>query len=192
MGVESIKAHQRTGRPKGSKTTPPWVRAVSWAERNYGKPGAVPPNALAARILQMAQERPDLFVKCCALRDGPQQARPPKAPAPPAHGTPPAVAGAVAGRPACASAWEKYPSGGLKVVTIGNWSLSSLLSGQEGKLVGVPQGRVVDAWVSADGLSLLVNSAGLRRLPSGVPIPEESAGFEQTPVITVNGRPYRD
>jgi hypothetical protein len=185
LGIESIKAHQRTGRPKGSKTTPRWVRALNWAERNYGKPGAVPPNGLAARMLQLAQEHPDRFAKCCALRDGlRRQDRPPEAPAPTANGT----AAAGVGRLSRADPWEKYPSGGLKVVTIGDWSLSSLLSGQEGKLVGVPQGRVVDAWVSAEGLSLLINSTGLKRLPAGFPVPEEPVGFEREEVITVNGR----
>src|SRR5436305_9377494 len=116
MGVECIKPGDRTGRPKGSKSTPRWVRALNWAERNYGTPGAVPPNALAARFLEMAQERSDLFVRSCALRDGlQQQVRPQKAPAPPAaNGIP--HAGAVAGQASRSSdPWLRYPNG-LKVL----------------------------------------------------------------------------
>jgi hypothetical protein len=72
MSISHVNGH-RTGRPKGSKSTPAWVRALNWAERNLGNPGAVPPTVLAAKMLQLAQDRPELFVRCLALRDAPQR-----------------------------------------------------------------------------------------------------------------------
>jgi hypothetical protein len=53
---------KRTGRPKGSKTTPPWVRDALWAYRNLDKPDLKPPSLLAGLLLAMGREHPDRLV----------------------------------------------------------------------------------------------------------------------------------
>jgi hypothetical protein len=185
MGVESIK--HRTGRPKGSKTTPRWVRALNWAERNYGTPGAVPPNALAARLLELARERPELFVRCLALRDAPQrEARPPKAPAAPANGTPPA--GAAVGPASRASdPWLRYPNG-LKVLVFLCRNMWDMFDGEAKPVNLPPDGQVVDCWPQGGGVALLFHAPSLPRLGPGRPVPVEDARFQYEEIITVNGR----
>jgi hypothetical protein len=83
MGVEHLHG-KRTGRPRGSKSTPPWVRALGWAERHLGRPDVVPPSPLAAQLLALGREQPDKFLACLALRDarGQTTARGPEAVAP--------------------------------------------------------------------------------------------------------------
>jgi hypothetical protein len=68
MGVEHLQG-MRTGRPKGSKTSPAWVRALGWAERNLDNTDAVPPSALSGRLLAFGREQPDKFLACLARRD---------------------------------------------------------------------------------------------------------------------------
>jgi hypothetical protein len=69
MGVEHLVG-KRSGRPKGSKSRPPWVRDLLWAYRNLGKPDAVPPSPLAAGLAALGRERPEQLVACLALADG--------------------------------------------------------------------------------------------------------------------------
>jgi hypothetical protein len=72
MGVEHLQG-KRTGRPRGSKSTPHWVRALRWAERNLDNPAATPPSPLAAKLLGLGREQPDKFLACLALRDAREQ-----------------------------------------------------------------------------------------------------------------------
>ena len=65
MGLEHLEG-KRTGRPRGSKSTPPWVKAVRWASKNLDNPHAVPPSALAGRLLALGREHPDRLVACLA------------------------------------------------------------------------------------------------------------------------------
>lgn len=58
MGVEHLEG-KRTGRPKGKKSIPPWLRAARWAWANLGKPDAVAPNEQAARLWALGREHPD-------------------------------------------------------------------------------------------------------------------------------------
>jgi hypothetical protein len=93
MGVDHLQG-KRTGRPRGSKTTPAWVRDLRWAERHLGRPDAAPPSPLAARLLALGREQPDKFLACLALRDARgRRAAPPRGPAPPADLGPPGPAG---------------------------------------------------------------------------------------------------
>jgi hypothetical protein len=67
MGLQHL-ANKRTGRPRGSKTAPAWVRALRWAERNLGNPDAEPPSDLARLLLTLGREYPDRFMACLALQ----------------------------------------------------------------------------------------------------------------------------
>jgi hypothetical protein len=68
MGVQHLEG-KRTGRPKGSKSSPVWVRAARWALANLDYPDAVPPSPLAGRLLALGRESPDRLVLCLeALR----------------------------------------------------------------------------------------------------------------------------
>jgi hypothetical protein len=61
MTAEAVVQPKKTGRPKGSRNAPPGLRAARWAVRHLADEGAVPPTALAARMLAMAREEPDRF-----------------------------------------------------------------------------------------------------------------------------------
>jgi hypothetical protein len=79
MGVDHLQG-KRTGRPRGSSSTPAWVRDLHWAERHLGDPDAVPPSPLAGRLLALARDQPDRFLACLALRDAQgQPSAPPRA-----------------------------------------------------------------------------------------------------------------
>jgi hypothetical protein len=75
MGVEHLQG-KRTGRPRGSKNLPRWVRYVAWAEKNVGRTDATPPSPFAAFLRAMAREEPDKFVSYLvgadAVRSGKQ------------------------------------------------------------------------------------------------------------------------
>jgi hypothetical protein len=66
MGVEHITREMRTGRPRGSKSAPSWVRDVRWAYRNLGRPEAEPPSELAKLLVSMGREQPERFLACLA------------------------------------------------------------------------------------------------------------------------------
>lgn len=72
MGLAHLKG-KRSGRPRGSKNRPPWVRAALWASRNLDNLEAVPPSPLAGRLLALGREHPDRLVvvllKADAARD---------------------------------------------------------------------------------------------------------------------------
>ena len=63
MGTLHLEG-RRTGRPKGAKSAPLWVRAARWALKNLETPDAVPPSALAGRLLALGREQPDKLVLC--------------------------------------------------------------------------------------------------------------------------------
>jgi hypothetical protein len=65
MGIEHLQG-RRSGRPRGVKSAPPWVRAARWALENLDTPDAVPPSALAARLLALGREHPDRLAVCLA------------------------------------------------------------------------------------------------------------------------------
>jgi hypothetical protein len=68
MGLQHL-AGKRTGRPKGSRSKPRWLRDLAWAEKNLGNPDAQPPSELARRLRDLGRARPDQFLACLALRD---------------------------------------------------------------------------------------------------------------------------
>src|SRR5437879_3382853 len=68
MSVDHLKG-RRSGRPKGSKSTPSWVRATAWAMRNVAKPDAVPPSEQAAYYVKLAREDPVRFGEWLIARD---------------------------------------------------------------------------------------------------------------------------
>jgi hypothetical protein len=70
MGVEHLKG-KRSGRPRGSKSAPPWKRDALWVYRNFSKADAEPPSSFAARLLAQAREQPDRLLTALALLDGP-------------------------------------------------------------------------------------------------------------------------
>jgi hypothetical protein len=69
MGLKHIQ-DKRTGRPRGSRNSPAWVRDVRWAYKHLGKPDAVPPTALAGLLVALGREHPDRLVSCLATADG--------------------------------------------------------------------------------------------------------------------------
>jgi hypothetical protein len=77
MGMEHLEG-KRTGRPRGSKSRPAWVRDVRWAHKHLGQSGATPPTPLAGLLLNLGCEHPDRLVACLALADPllPQAAQP--------------------------------------------------------------------------------------------------------------------
>ncbi len=62
MGLEHVR--HRTGRPRGSKSTPRWVKDLRWAYANVGNPDPRPPTAFAGRLLALAKEQPDKLFSC--------------------------------------------------------------------------------------------------------------------------------
>jgi hypothetical protein len=58
---------RRTGRPPGSKSTPPWVRDARWAYKHLGEPDAVPPSALAGLLVALGREHPERLLACLAI-----------------------------------------------------------------------------------------------------------------------------
>src|SRR4051794_18617252 len=63
MGIEHLK-NKRTGRPRGSKSAPPWRRDLLWAYRHLGEEDVVPPSPRAAIWLTLAREHPERFLDC--------------------------------------------------------------------------------------------------------------------------------
>src|SRR5262245_12147447 len=63
MGIEHLQG-RRTGRRRGSKSGPFWLRAARWAAQNLGKPDAAPPSPLAARLLTLGLKHPDRLTAC--------------------------------------------------------------------------------------------------------------------------------
>jgi hypothetical protein len=68
MGLEHLQ-DKRTGRPRGSKSSPRWLRDAHWAYRNLGKPDSEPPTALAGLLVALGREHPDRFAACLATLD---------------------------------------------------------------------------------------------------------------------------
>src|SRR5438552_16411764 len=68
MGVEHLQG-KRTGRPRGSKSTPAWARDVRWVQKHLGQPAATPPTPLAGLLLNLGREHPEKFVACLTLAD---------------------------------------------------------------------------------------------------------------------------
>lgn len=64
MGIEHLEG-KRTGRPRGSKSSP-WLRDARWAYRNLDNQDAKPPSALSGRLLQLGRKHPDRFAACLA------------------------------------------------------------------------------------------------------------------------------
>lgn len=69
MGLKDLEG-KRTGRPRGSKSTPAWVRDLRWTSRNLGNPDAEPPSELARCLLALGREHSDRFLACLAILDG--------------------------------------------------------------------------------------------------------------------------
>jgi hypothetical protein len=69
MSVAHLEG-RRTGRPRGSRSTPPWKRDALWAYRHHDDRDAVPPSEFARRLREQAWERPDLLLAALALLDG--------------------------------------------------------------------------------------------------------------------------
>jgi hypothetical protein len=63
MAVEDLEK-RRTGRPRGSKSAPPGLRAARWAVRHLADLDAVPPTELAARLLALGREHADRLAIC--------------------------------------------------------------------------------------------------------------------------------
>ncbi len=57
---------KRSGRPRGSRSAPAWLRAARWASENLDDANAVPPTPLAGRLLAMGREHPDRLAVCLA------------------------------------------------------------------------------------------------------------------------------
>src|SRR5260221_14723874 len=68
MGLKDVEG-KRTGRPRGSKSRPPWIRAARWAIKNLDNPDAVPPTPLARRLVALGREQPESLVICLATLD---------------------------------------------------------------------------------------------------------------------------
>jgi hypothetical protein len=65
---------KRTGRRKGSRSRPHWLRAIRWAESQIERPGGKPPSKLASLLFALGQEHPDRLAMCIAKADEYEQA----------------------------------------------------------------------------------------------------------------------
>src|SRR5262245_30702713 len=65
MALKDLEG-RRTGRPRGAKTTPRWVRDARWVNDNLDNVNAKAPTPLAARLLALGRKRPDKFASCLA------------------------------------------------------------------------------------------------------------------------------
>ena len=72
----------RTGRPKGSRSTPSWERDLRWAGRHLDKPEAVPPSALAGRLVALGRQHPDRLLSLLLQLDAEGRRGEARAPAP--------------------------------------------------------------------------------------------------------------
>jgi hypothetical protein len=162
VSVEHL-AGKRTGRPRGSKSVPPWVRDLRWAYKHLDTPDAVPPSALAGRLRALGREQPDKFVACLLL----------DAPAPAANkgkeeagGPAGSDGGAVAGRPLRA-----------KRLFVPERRLAFFLGGRQAWRVSNlhPDGVQVvgcDFDPARQGLWLTLASGMFPEVPPGAPIPD--------------------
>ena len=73
---------RRSGRRKGSRSTPAWERALRWAGRHMGKPDAVPPSDLAGRLAALGRDHPDRLVSLLLQLDAERRRGAADAPAP--------------------------------------------------------------------------------------------------------------
>src|SRR4051812_10794613 len=72
MGLQDLVG-KRSGRPRGSKTTPAWIRAARWAFDNLDNPDSVAPSRLAERLLALGRKHPDRLIVCLARLDALRQ-----------------------------------------------------------------------------------------------------------------------
>jgi hypothetical protein len=75
MGLQHLEG-RRTGRRKGGKNSPAWVRDVRWAYKNLGKPDAVAPSEGARYWLTVARERPSEFAAALVQLDRSENRKP--------------------------------------------------------------------------------------------------------------------
>jgi hypothetical protein len=68
MSVAHLQG-KRTGRRRGSRSRPPWLLAVRWAQRQIERPGGRPPSKLALLLYQQGLEHPDRLLLCIARAD---------------------------------------------------------------------------------------------------------------------------
>jgi hypothetical protein len=162
MGLEHLVG-KRSGRPKGLKSAPAWVRALKWAERHLDRLEAVPPSPLAARLVALGREHPDRFVACLALADqtdagGVSRQKPPRNPA-------------VADRPGRFARFTLVSSH-----LVGHLTGARLLPW----LRGLPHGaKVVNCACDreVDALVFTVESGSLPPVAAGAPIPDLKAAL---------------
>jgi hypothetical protein len=63
MSLEHLEG-KRKGRPKGAKSSPPWVRDLLWAYHHLDKPDAEPRSEMARLLLALGREHPDRLINC--------------------------------------------------------------------------------------------------------------------------------
>jgi hypothetical protein len=66
---------RRRGRPPGSKSAWPWVRAANWALKHFADLDAKPPSPLAARLAVLGREAPDRLVLLVHALSGGKEAK---------------------------------------------------------------------------------------------------------------------
>jgi hypothetical protein len=141
---------------------PPWNRDVLWAYQNLDNPEAVPPSALAGRLLALGREHPDRLLACLALVSAEQKtehssrgaqeanAREPSAPPP-----------------------EVVQPRNVKFLCVLDRHLFSLLCGEQDRWVyDIPRDARVVAWErSATETKILILSDTFPAVPEGESLP---------------------
>ena len=168
MGLQHL-LNKRSGRPKGSKTSPPWARDLRWAYKNLGRPDAVPPTALAGLLVALGREHPDRLVACLVLLDS--QAPKAEQRERDANDAQPRGGGGAA------SEFPDYgPSRRLREVTVSEGRLFAYLRAGSGRWVHTPphDAHVVGvvANISQRTIRLVIHSEDFPVVEEGKPIPE--------------------
>jgi hypothetical protein len=162
MRVEHLDG-KRTGRPRGSRSTPAWVRDLRWAGRHLGDPEAAPPSPLAGRLLAWGREQPDRFLACLAPRDA-------DAAAPPRFEERPA---ALAGDRPRRVETLAVPLHHLVGQLVGSGPIPAVVNLPRGfAVVGCAIATAVAGGAPQRSLRLTVASAAFAAVPPGAPIPE--------------------
>jgi hypothetical protein len=168
MGVAHLMG-KRTGRPKGSRTMPPWRRDALWAYRQLCREGAAnggvnggdgckPPTPFAASLLALGREHPDRLAAVLIQMDGPA--------------------------PVVQLVQEKPRAGPCRVKTLTlmpyqwkEWVLGSHSAWMEKIPEGVEVVGPVKWFPRGKKMVLTLRHESFEPVPEGAPVPEIKLGF---------------
>jgi hypothetical protein len=174
VGVEHLQ-DKRTGRPKGSRSTPAYVRALRWASRHLDKPDAVPPNELAGRLLALGREAPDRLLALLIQLDSKGGKSEIGEPLPGSGPRPAPSLPVLAPQPTPPTQGRGGAPQRVKKLILPAGQLSYFFSGLPGSwVVGLPRNFEIVGWAvdSAQGrVELTIRSETFPPVAEGEPIP---------------------